>query len=160
MLASKSTCKDRWRQMLNEAVRIPDKHLLTLEPSISENQTNEMKSEQVQPVIPQGLHSSYTLAQQYSGIYRPDTVSPDGLIAGKVNITDDQFTLLQNFGVFPLTTPFSLSPRHPLSPPAQLAHPAAPSTVPSSLAKKPTQWCDNPLQPARQPGRTASAPAG
>lgn len=50
--------------MLNEAVRIPDKHLLTLEPSISENQTNEMKSEQVQPVIPQGLHSSYTLAQQ------------------------------------------------------------------------------------------------
>ncbi|EBK1959289.1 restriction endonuclease, partial [Salmonella enterica] len=30
MLASKSTCKDRWRQMLNEAVRISDKHLLTL----------------------------------------------------------------------------------------------------------------------------------
>lgn len=42
MLASKSTCKDRWRQMLNEAVRISDKHLLTLEPSISENQTNEI----------------------------------------------------------------------------------------------------------------------
>src|SRR5690606_34226989 len=39
MLASKSTCKDRWRQILNEAARIPDKHLLTLEPSISENQT-------------------------------------------------------------------------------------------------------------------------
>ncbi|EFB0088434.1 restriction endonuclease [Salmonella enterica] len=64
MLASKSTCKDRWRQILNEAARIPNKHLLTLEPSISENQTNEMKSEQVQLVIPQGLHSSYTLAQQ------------------------------------------------------------------------------------------------
>ncbi|ECF4168583.1 hypothetical protein LB105_004114 [Salmonella enterica] len=26
--------------------------------------TRRMKSEQVQPVIPQGLHSSYTLAQQ------------------------------------------------------------------------------------------------
>lgn len=64
MLASKSTCKDRWRQILNEAARIPNKHLLTLEPSISENQTNEMKSEQVQLVIPQGLHSSYTMAQQ------------------------------------------------------------------------------------------------
>lgn len=64
MLASKSTCKDRWRQILNEAARIPNKHLLTLEPSISENQTNEMKSEQVQLVIPQGLHSSYTLAQR------------------------------------------------------------------------------------------------
>lgn len=64
MLASKSTCKDRWRQILNEAARIPNKHLLTLEPSISENQTNEMKYEQVQLVIPQGLHSSYTMAQQ------------------------------------------------------------------------------------------------
>lgn len=64
MLASKSTCKDRWRQILNEAARIPNKHLLTLEPSISENQTNEMKSEQVQLVIPQGLHSSYTMAQR------------------------------------------------------------------------------------------------
>ena len=64
MLASKSTCKDRWRQILNEAARIPNKHLLTLEPSISENQTNEMKSEQVQLVIPQGLHSSYTMEKQ------------------------------------------------------------------------------------------------
>lgn len=64
MLASKSTCKDRWRQILNEAARIPDKHLLTLEPSISENQTNEMKLERVQLVIPQGLHSTYTIAQQ------------------------------------------------------------------------------------------------
>lgn len=64
MLASKSTCKDRWRQILNEAARIPDKHLLTLEPSISENQTNEMKAEKVQLVIPQGLHSTYTNAQQ------------------------------------------------------------------------------------------------
>lgn len=64
MLASKSTCKDRWRQILNEAARIPDKHLLTLEPSISENQTNEMRSERVQLVIPRGLHSTYTPAQQ------------------------------------------------------------------------------------------------
>lgn len=64
MLASKSTCKDRWRQILNEAARIPDKHLLTLEPSISENQTNEMKAERVQLVLPHGLHATYTPAQQ------------------------------------------------------------------------------------------------
>lgn len=64
MLASKSTCKDRWRQILNEAVRIPNKHLLTLEPSISENQTSEMKSERVQLVLPRGLHATYTSAQQ------------------------------------------------------------------------------------------------
>lgn len=64
MLASKSTCKDRWRQILNEAARIPDKHLLTLEPSISENQTNEMKTERVQLVLPRGLHPTYTVTQQ------------------------------------------------------------------------------------------------
>ena len=64
MLAAKSTCKDRWRQILNEAARIPHKHLLTLEPSISENQTDEMKAEQVQLVLPRGLHSTYTATQQ------------------------------------------------------------------------------------------------
>lgn len=64
MLAAKSTCKDRWRQILNEAARIPDKHLLTLEPSISENQTEEMKVEHVQLVLPQGLHSTYTSSQR------------------------------------------------------------------------------------------------
>lgn len=64
MLASKSTCKDRWRQILNEAARIPAKHLLTLEPSISSNQTDEMKAEQVQLVIPFSLHVTYTPAQQ------------------------------------------------------------------------------------------------
>ncbi|MEO9365086.1 MAG: type II restriction endonuclease [Nitrososphaera sp.] len=64
MLASKSTCRDRWRQILNEAARIPDKHLLTLEPGISEGQTDEMKTERVQLVLPRGLHPTYTKAQQ------------------------------------------------------------------------------------------------
>ena len=64
MLASKSTCKDRWRQILNEAARIPDKHLLTLEPSISEDQTRQMQTERVQLVLPQSLHLTYTKTQQ------------------------------------------------------------------------------------------------
>lgn len=64
MLAAKTTCRDRWRQILNEAERIPGKHLLTLEPSISENQTNEMKAEGVRLVLPRGLHPTYTPAQQ------------------------------------------------------------------------------------------------
>jgi len=64
MLASKTTSKDRWRQILNEAVRIPLKHLITLEPSISLNQTNEMQSEKVQLVIPAGLHDTYTVGQR------------------------------------------------------------------------------------------------
>lgn len=64
MLASKTTCKDRWRQILNEAARIGRKHLLTLEPGISENQTNEMRAEHVQLVLPAGLHSTYTDSQR------------------------------------------------------------------------------------------------
>lgn len=64
MLASKTTSKDRWRQILNEAVRIPLKHLITLEPSISLNQTNEMQSEKVQLVIPAALHDTYTVGQR------------------------------------------------------------------------------------------------
>ena len=37
-LAAKTTCKDRWRQVINEADRIPEKHLFTLQPTISKNQ--------------------------------------------------------------------------------------------------------------------------
>jgi hypothetical protein len=64
MLGVKSTCKDRWRQVLSEAVRIENKHLLTLEPGISENQTDEMVANNLQLVIPQGLHATYKPDQQ------------------------------------------------------------------------------------------------
>ncbi|WP_441242754.1 type II restriction endonuclease [Tardiphaga sp. 768_D3_N2_1] len=64
MLGSKSTCKDRWRQVLSEAQRIPHKHLLTLEPGISENQTDEMKAKQLQLVLPASLHTTYREAQR------------------------------------------------------------------------------------------------
>jgi EcoRII C terminal len=59
MLGAKSTLKDRWRQVLSEAARIDQKHLLTLEPSISENQTDEMRAKNLQLVIPKRLHQSY-----------------------------------------------------------------------------------------------------
>ncbi len=64
MLGVKSTCKDRWRQVLSEAARISDKHLITLEPGISENQTNEMAANRLQLVIPRGLHETYRDNQQ------------------------------------------------------------------------------------------------
>jgi len=64
MLGSKSTCKDRWRQVLPEAERIKNKHLFTLEPGISEHQTNEMQALNLQLVIPQSLQSSYGSSQQ------------------------------------------------------------------------------------------------
>ncbi|MDI4665400.1 type II restriction endonuclease [Xanthobacter autotrophicus] len=59
MLAAKTTCKDRWRQVLNEADRIPVKHLLTLQEGVSEGQFREMKEAGVQLVVPTGLHDSF-----------------------------------------------------------------------------------------------------
>ena len=59
MLGAKSTVKERWRQVLSEAERISEKHLLTLEPSISEGQTDEMRAKQLQLVVPSGLHGTY-----------------------------------------------------------------------------------------------------
>lgn len=63
MLGVKSTCKDRWRQVLSEAARIPEKHLLTLEPGISENQTTEMQHNSLQLVVPKPLHVTYKYEQ-------------------------------------------------------------------------------------------------
>ncbi|MFD2706607.1 type II restriction endonuclease [Salibacterium lacus] len=64
MLGAKSTCKDRWRQVLSEADRITNKHLLTLEPAISEHQTNEMINSKLQLVLPSALHETYTEKQR------------------------------------------------------------------------------------------------
>ena len=64
MLGTKSTCKDRWRQILSEANRIETKHLLTLEPSISEPQTDEMKGKNLKLVLPTRLHVTYKPSQK------------------------------------------------------------------------------------------------
>tara|TARA_R100000541_G_scaffold22991_3_gene32861 strand:- start:3259 stop:4053 length:795 start_codon:yes stop_codon:yes gene_type:complete len=64
MLGAKPTCKDRWRQVLAEAEKISHKHLLTLEPGISEPQTDQMKASSLQLVVPAPVHRSYTEAQR------------------------------------------------------------------------------------------------
>lgn len=64
MLGVKSTLKDRWRQVLSEAERIKYKHLLTLEPGISVNQTDQMRDKSLQLVVPQKLQATYQLKQQ------------------------------------------------------------------------------------------------
>ena len=64
MLGVKSTCKDRWRQVLAEADRIPEKHLLTLETSISTQQTDQMRERSLRLVLPRSLHSTYTVEQR------------------------------------------------------------------------------------------------
>ena len=64
MLGVKSSCKDRWRQVLAEAEKISRKHLLTLEPGISIPQTNLMEVSNLQLVVPRPVHSSYSNIQQ------------------------------------------------------------------------------------------------
>jgi hypothetical protein len=64
MLAVKTTCKDRWRQILNEADRIPAKHLLTLQEGVSETQFAEMTNAGVQLVVPAGLTDRFPRAVQ------------------------------------------------------------------------------------------------
>jgi hypothetical protein len=64
MLAVKTSCKDRWRQVLTEAKRIKNKHLITLEPSISSAQTDEMFSHNLKLVIPTSIQVTYKPEQQ------------------------------------------------------------------------------------------------
>ena len=79
MLAAKTTCKDRWRQILNEADRIRTKHLLTLQEGVSENQFREMIGTGVRLVVPEGLHHTYP------GSVRPHLVSLESFI-GEIRI--------------------------------------------------------------------------
>lgn len=64
MLGVKTTCKDRWRQILNEADRIPEKHLLTLQEGVSENQFKEMIEANVKLVVPTPLFSKFPSSVQ------------------------------------------------------------------------------------------------
>jgi hypothetical protein len=75
MLAVKTTCKDRWRQVLNEADRVALKHLLTLQEGVSEHQFREMQEASVQLVVPARLHKSYPKS------VRPHLLSLESFIA-------------------------------------------------------------------------------
>jgi len=55
----KTTCKDRWRQVLNEARRVHRKHILTVQQGISTKQLAEMRDSGVSLVVPQKLHGMY-----------------------------------------------------------------------------------------------------
>ena len=53
MMAAKTCCKDRWRQILNETNRIEAKHLFTLQQGVSGNQLREMSDNNVSLVVPE-----------------------------------------------------------------------------------------------------------
>ncbi|HBA49057.1 MAG TPA: restriction endonuclease, partial [Lachnospiraceae bacterium] len=60
-LAAKTTCKDRWRQVLNEADRLKNstKYLFTLQRGISETQMDEMQAEKIVLVVPEPYIREY-----------------------------------------------------------------------------------------------------
>ncbi|MBR6536083.1 MAG: restriction endonuclease [Lachnospiraceae bacterium] len=65
-LAAKTTCKDRWRQILNEADRLKDenKFLCTLQQGVSPAQMDEMGAEKVILVVPKPYISCYPKDRQ------------------------------------------------------------------------------------------------
>ena len=65
-LASKTTCKDRWRQVINEADRLRDKnkYLLTLQQGISTAQLKEMAAEKVVLIVPKPYITTYPKEEQ------------------------------------------------------------------------------------------------
>lgn len=69
VLGAKTTCKDRWRQIITEANRVDVKYLCTLQQGISPQQLHEMKSERVVLVVPQPY------IQTYPKEYRKDILS-------------------------------------------------------------------------------------
>lgn len=63
-LGAKTTCKDRWRQILNEADRIVPKHLFTLQQGITTAQLTEMREANVIPVVPLEYHRYFKPTDQ------------------------------------------------------------------------------------------------
>lgn len=65
-LGAKTTCKDRWRQVINEANRIEIKHLFTLQQGISAQQLDEMAEEKVILVVPRVYLDTYPIEKRNS----------------------------------------------------------------------------------------------
>ncbi len=71
MLAAKSSCKDRWSQVLPEAERVKQKHLVTVEPGISISTTDTMRASNLQLIVPMDIQASYK-AEQKSWLWNVD----------------------------------------------------------------------------------------
>jgi len=59
MVAIKTTCKDRWRQVTREAPRVKHKHIITMQKGISTKQLDEMNRLDVSLIVPEKLHGEY-----------------------------------------------------------------------------------------------------
>lgn len=59
LLGAKTTCKDRWRQVLAEGDRLEIKYLVTIQAGISNSQLSEMKSKNLQLIVPKTIWGTY-----------------------------------------------------------------------------------------------------
>lgn len=75
VLGAKTTCKDRWRQVINEADRVDVKYLCTLQPAISRAQLKEMKDSHIELVVPKSLIGSYPKENQSEILCLADFIS-------------------------------------------------------------------------------------
>src|SRR5262249_51986825 len=59
IVAIKTTCRDRWRQVLEEAPRVRTRYLITVQRGISLEQMNQMHRAGIVLVVPKALHRDY-----------------------------------------------------------------------------------------------------
>lgn len=90
VLGAKTTCKDRWRQVLTEADRIDVKFLFTLQQGISKNQLREMHDSNLTLVVPHKYIESFPKEYQ-SDIF--DLYSFIGMVRAKQEAIPKHFLL-------------------------------------------------------------------
>lgn len=91
-LGAKTTCKDRWRQVMNEADRIQTKHIFTLQQGFTTTQLNEMEAANVIVVLPRQYHTAcreedrkrlMTLTEFIDGVLKVHGPAPAGVYGGE-----------------------------------------------------------------------------
>lgn len=78
----KTTCKDRWRQVTQEGLRVPRKYLITLQQGVTPNQLRQMEAANVSLVVPAPLHKHYPT----EGVLAPLTL--EGFIDSAKRLTN------------------------------------------------------------------------
>lgn len=63
VLAAKTSLRERWAQVGDEAHRIPRKHILTLEKSVPQSKTDRMQGIAIQLVVPRPYQTGYSPSQ-------------------------------------------------------------------------------------------------
>ena len=59
VVAIKTTCRDRWRQVLREAPRVAKRYLLTTQHGMSDGQALDIAAAGIQLVVPKQLHADF-----------------------------------------------------------------------------------------------------